>query len=120
MKNDFSVIDVPSDLCRSVKRKDVHGQWVRDDAWYRDILKIYGALLRFFSENGLIRDTALMGASAPPLEELVLRYSDLTDLGQKLVKTGRIDRWLASFDQPGSKKPLGDVEYLERELRKIS
>lgn len=114
---DFKVIDMPTEINRVVQKPDpgVPHKWIRDDAWYERTRKIYVALLVFFRSESLIRSEA---ALSEHIDDLVLRRSDLTDLGQQLVMSGAIDRWYNRQDRnPGLS--VEDVEYLRKELKKL-
>jgi len=45
--------------------------------------------------------------------------SELTDPGKAFVKSRADERWLMSFDKPGSKKVPSDWTYLDKQLQKI-
>lgn len=119
MTKDFAVHDMPSMMNTKVTRPDERDpdQWVRDEVWYQSIRQMFFALFKFYQNHGLLK--------APAVEELgdtdkvVLRFSDFTPEGQAFVMSQAPDRWLASFDRPGSKKSPDDVRYLEKQLDKL-
>jgi hypothetical protein len=113
----YKVVDMPTELSRDVLMPDPNNLtgWVRDESWYHDIKEIYKSLLDFLVSNQLLRSKLEAN-----IESLVIYYSDLNEIGQHLVKTGAIDRWMSSFDRTGVKKEFSDVRYLEKSLEAIS
>ncbi|MBJ7414771.1 MAG: hypothetical protein JHC88_04780, partial [Niveispirillum sp.] len=89
--------------------------WIRDESWYVQISEIYGALRSFLTGNGLVAKDL----TDVPLEETVIMLSDLTGEGQALDRSGAIDRWLGSFDRPGSKKRASKMSILVKALETI-
>lgn len=114
---DYTVIDMPTKLGRLVQKQDPFDPevWIRDEDWYDQTRKIYGALVNFFADNGLIAKKM----SIDPIDVVVIKLSDLTDKGQALVQSGADDRWLASFDRVGSTKSPSDTTSLKKALSKI-
>ena len=117
MTFNYKVVDVPSMLSREVAIQDQSNPatWIRDDAWYNNVKEIYTNLLHFFVSNSLLEDDI----ACSDIDSLVLKFSDFNQLGQKFINTGADERWLSSFDRPGSKKAFSDVRYLEKALRQI-
>ena len=117
MTQDYKVIDMPSMMARVVTTRSSfnNDEWAADINWYRQIKEIYRNLLQFLKENDLLR----INLSDNPIEDVVIRFSDLTKEGQAFVRSGADEKWLASFDRHGSKKPPTDVSSLRRALSKI-
>ena len=117
MSKDYKVIDMPSMMARLATTPAPHNaeKWVRDDSWYSQIRDIYSNLLDFFDRNNLVKNNI----DRRCIDNVVVMFSDLTEEGQALVESGADDRWLASFDRPGSAKLPTDVSSLEKALRKI-
>jgi hypothetical protein len=114
---DFIAFNVPGMLSRKVTIYDNADPTIgrRDDGWYERVATRYRAVSEFFATNELLRNPEKL----PTADQMVLRLSDFTALGQEFVMSGAADRWLASFDRPGSKKKLTDVTYLEKQLLKL-
>jgi hypothetical protein len=114
---DYSVINMPSMMSRNVLVQDPNNpdNWVRDEAWYEATRATYAALLDFFKSNNLLK----VDVETPRIDDVVLKLSDLNEEGQQLVKSGADDRWLASFDRPGSTKSPSDVSALEKALQRL-
>ena len=116
MAFDYTVLDMPTHLGRTVLVQDSNDEtkWVRDDKWYEETRVVFRSLYDFFILNNLL----VRANPTLTIDELVLRFSDFTPVGQQLLKSGAVDNWLESFDRPGSKKARTDVRYLEKALRK--
>jgi hypothetical protein len=114
---DFKVIDMPTHMGRVVRRPDPNNPsaWIRDDDWYERDRKKHAALVMFLRSEALIRPEV---ALSEHIDDLVLRRSDLTDLGQQLVMRGAIDRWYSRHDR-NPELSVEDVEYLRKELKKL-
>lgn len=115
---DYKVMDMPTHLSRKALKQDPRNPnaWIHDDSWYRETREINFALYEFFLEHDLVNSQKRFET----IDEVVLRYNDFNILGKLFLKSGAVDRWLASFDRPGSKKALSDVRYLEKALRAMS
>lgn len=116
MNLDYKAMDMPTHLSRSVLRQDPNDytKWVKDEEWYKRTKIVHKTLLNFYIEHGLLERYVEC-----PLENVVLMFSDFTNDGRKLLKSGAVDRWLSSFDRPGSRKNLDDTSILDRSLRSI-
>lgn len=116
---DYNLYNVPALLARSVKKQDPTDpdQWVRDDDWYREVQEKYYSLFCFLQSNNLVsrelvkspRDTAVV----------VVKASELTERGRRFIKSGADERWLKSFDRPGSNRDFSNTEYLRKSLAKL-
>lgn len=113
----FVVYHMPGMLDRVVTKPDPNNPAgrIRDDEWYESTRQKMYALFEFFKRNDLIAGNVVL----TPLEEVVLRINDFSGLGQKFIMSQAPDKWLASFDRPGSKKDNADVTYLEKQLAKL-
>ena len=111
---DFIVYDMPGMLGGRVVKRDPSdpSKWVRDESWYESVRQQMSTLFAFHVRNGLLRNPAPL----PDVEKVVLRMSDFSELGQRFVRTCAADKWLASFDRPGSKKDRTNTAYLEKQL----
>lgn len=71
----------------------------------------------------LLQKYALIHSSAPalqvPLDQVVIRYSDYTELGQEFVLSGAIDKWLASCDRKQTLAAYADRAPLEKRILKF-
>jgi hypothetical protein len=114
---DFIVYDMPVMLSRRVTRLDPvdPSKSVRDESWYESVRQKMSTLFSFFEKKGLLRDSGSLAA----VQDVVLRFSDFSDRGQRFIMSQAPDKWLASFDRPGSKKKPTDVSYLEKQLAKL-
>jgi len=119
MTKDFAVHDMPSMMNTKVTRPDERDtdQWVRDEVWYQSIRQMFFALFKFYQNHGLLKTPAVRALG--DTDTVVLRFSDFTPEGQAFVMSQAPDRWLSSFDRPGSKKNPDDVRYLEKQLDKL-
>jgi hypothetical protein len=116
--NDFVVYNMPGMLSREVRKPDPFDptKWVRDEAWYESIREKMATLFTFYRSHGLLRHAD----SLPAVDKVVLNFSDFSELGQRFIRSGAADRWLASFDRPGSRRGATDDSYLERQLTKLT
>jgi len=65
------------------------------------------------------RDHGLLAREVPKdISRLVLLFSDFTEDGQQLIKSGVPDKWLASFDR-NPEKPSADVSLMVRKLKSL-
>lgn len=115
--DDFIVYNMPQMLKRQVMKWDSSDppNRERDDNWYMSVREKMSKLFEFFETHSLL----LLPERLPQVDQVVLRFSDFSTLGQKFLKSGVPDKWLGSFDRPGSKKKPSDVTYLEKQLAKI-
>lgn len=114
---DFIVYDMPSMLNRRVTKQDPNdaAKWITDVTWYESVRQKMSTLFAFYRQRGLLRDPSALQET----DNVVLRFSDFSEIGRKFLMTTASDKWLASFDKPGSKKDLRDVTYLERQLARL-
>jgi hypothetical protein len=116
---DFSLYHMPDMLAREVRRQDPSdaGKWIRDEEWYSAVREKFYNPFMFLQERKLV--VRRLVESQGDVDRVVLKFSELTDLGQAFVKSRVDERWLASFDRPGTKKVPSDWTYLDKQLHKI-
>jgi hypothetical protein len=114
---DYVALNVPGLLSRTVKVQDPvdSSKWLPDPTWHEHTKELMAALLFFYRKNKLLKESQ----NLPPTEQVVLKFSDFTELGQAFLQSGAEDRWLRSFDRPGNRKARSDVRYLEKQLQLI-
>jgi hypothetical protein len=119
IQHDYSVFNMPALLNRSVKKQDPldDSKWIVDESWYREVREMHFALFEFLQENYLV--TRNLVETRDDVPQVVVKFSELTDAGKRFIKSGAHDRWLASFDRPGSKREFGNVTYLRDALHKL-
>lgn len=117
MQQDYKFLNMPGLLATRVTRQDPNNdeEWILDEGWYDRTRRLYASLLSFFQDNALIRTPA----SWSSIDDVVLMFSDLTDDGQALVRSGADENWVGSFDRPGNKKDYANTRILQRALDKI-
>jgi hypothetical protein len=87
------------------------------NAWERKVLALTDTQLRLLKKHKLIRECA--PALNAPLNEVVIRFSDYTAEGQDFVRSGAIDKWMASCDKKGSLDAYADPGPLEKRILKF-
>ena len=87
-QSDYSVYNLPALLARSVKKQDSEtpDRWIRDDDWYLEIQQMYFALFCFLQTNGLVSRELVK--TLDDTSAVVLKESELTDLGRRFIKSG--------------------------------
>lgn len=85
--------------------------------WRAKVLAWSGTQLQLFRKHLLIREEA--EALRVPMEEVVVRFSDYTAQGQAFVRTGAVDKWLASCDRKGTLSAFEDPAPLEKRILKF-
>lgn len=98
-----------------VRSFDEKGREIPDDgSWHRRVSESEFVLAGFLQKKELIAaDVAVTRR-----EDLVIRFSQLTPLGQAFIKSGAIDRWMGSLDRARKAAPLTD-EGLERRWKRF-
>lgn len=116
---DYILYNMPAMLSRSVKRQDPSDpdRWVRDNDWYREIQQMYFSLFSFLQSHDLV-SRQLVG-NYDDAATVIVRASELTDLGRTFIKSGIADRWLKAFDRPSSRRDFTDISYLKKALEKL-
>jgi hypothetical protein len=117
---DFIVYNMPQMLGREVRKQDPAdsaSRWVRDESWYESTRQRFFYLFKFFQDNHLV--TKELVTDLRSVENAVLWFSALSDEGQSFVKMRFDERWLKSFDRPGTQKKSSDVSYLQKQLQQI-
>lgn len=114
---DFIVYDMPGMLNRRVTKQDPDdpAKWISDETWYESVRQRMSTLFAFYRERGLLRDPSALQDT----DHVVLRISDFSEIGRKFLMTTASEKWLASFDKPGSKKDVTDITYLDRQLARL-
>lgn len=115
--NNFVVYNMPGILACIVTKPDPSNpaNRIRDYEWHETTRRQMAALFHFFEDNGLLLSSVVL----PDVAEVVLRFDDFSELGKKFIMSQAPDRWLGSFDRPGSKKRDDDVTYLQKQLAKL-
>lgn len=107
--SDWSVVNVPAVLRRKVRRFDAQGLEIPDDgAWHRRVSESEFVLAEFLAGKGLVKTAKV---SRHP--DLVLKFSELTPLGQEFIMSQAVEKWRASLDQLGPDEPISP-DGLER------
>jgi hypothetical protein len=116
---DFVVYDMPKMLGRKVTRPSEiePTKWVTDESWYESVRDKSYHLFMFFQNNGLLLRPVV--SNPRDVDRVVLRLDDFTDEGKGFIMSQAPDKWLASFDRPGSRKQNSDVRYLEQKLKQL-
>jgi hypothetical protein len=84
------------------------------EQWRQKIIALTGTQLEMLKKYALIQS----GASAlrVPLDQVVIRFSDYTELGQEFVLTGAIDKWMAACDRKNTLAAYEDTAALEKRI----
>ena len=82
--------------------------------WRKIILALTSTQLELLRKHHLINDGAQ--AFQVPLDQVVIRFSDYTKLGQEFLMTGAIDKWMASCDRKGTLAAYEDKAPLEKRI----
>lgn len=91
---DFKVIDLPGMLSRRVSTRDADGREIPDDGeWHRRVSTRQYVFAELLVTKGLL----LEKRSITRTPDLVIRWSELDDVGQAFVKSA-FDKWLKSID----------------------
>ncbi len=116
---DYKLYNMPALLGRSVKKQDPENpnRWIRDDDWYLDVQQMYFTLFCFLQANGLVSRELVKSLS--DTSEVVVKASEMTDLGRRFIESGADERWLKSFDRPGPKRDFSNTGYLSKALAKL-
>ena len=85
--------------------------------WHDIVCAHSNTQLRIFQQNSLINPNA--DALKVPINEAVVRFSDLTAVGQAFVKSGAIERWLSACDRKQSVDAYRDGASLQRRFDKF-
>ena len=115
-QTDSTIINMPVMLGRRVLVQSSSGEMVLDRTWHESVKRYYAGLYQFLREEGLL--VPRVGDIGKPLEELVLKMSDLSLKGQDLWRSGAVNRWLASFDLLPHKS-ASDFRILKSALQRM-
>ncbi len=112
---DYSVVNVPYTLKRKVRTfaRDERGNVVevQDDGAFHDHgVKLQYVLAKFLADNNLL----LPGVRWEPHPELIIRRSQLTQLGLEFIKTNVIHKWFRHLDATVSVYDPVDTVWLEK------
>jgi hypothetical protein len=108
---DFVYLNLPALLARKAWTVAETGALVEDQEWVQRFSERLFSLVQFFRCHNLLKVEA-----GENISNLVLRFSDFTEEGKRLIKSGATDKWLASFDRDPN-KASNDVSYLVRRLK---
>ena len=114
MTGDFVVVDVPSMLAQKVTIMDDAGQGRPDPDWNREAADSQFIFAEFLAAKGLLSGNLTVERRP----DLVIRWSQLTELGQKFVRSS-FDKWLVSIDKAGTPE-IKKIEKLERRWTKFA
>lgn len=116
MKN-FVYLNVPLALTRKFEVMDAtSGRVTADVESMNRHMRVLHTQVKFFVENGLLRSSNLRSAD---WRSVCLEFEDFTDLGQRFVKSGAIEKWLRALDRSRTTSP-DDTSTLDRELAKLA
>jgi hypothetical protein len=113
--SDFTYLNIPALLGRKAwLAVGAEKEGLTEDLTWRErfAARLFNLVL-FFRNNGLLKIDVPQDIS-----NFVLRFSDFTEEGQRFIKSGAPDKWLASFDRDPTKSSE-DVSYLTRRLASV-
>src|SRR5688500_10205355 len=87
------------------------------NSWNAVVRSFATTQLHVFRKFCLIKETA--SALSVVVDQAVVRFSDYTPLGQAFVKSGAVDKWLASCDRKQTLAAYQDSAPLERRISKF-
>lgn len=112
---DFVLISAAWLLNQEVRTHDAAGNLVPDDGEYqRHGAEAVYVFAEFMRDKGML-EAGVEVTRAPDFE---LRFSQLTELGQRFAKS-ELHRWMQSVDRAGPDKQV-DNKGLERRFKKFS
>jgi len=112
---DFKVIDVPGMLSVPVSSYDADGDQIPDNGeWHRHVSTSQYVFAELLVAKGLIPGRSAI-ARTP---DLVIKWSELNDLGQAFVKTAQ-DKWLRSIDDVRTTEATM-IQKLEKRWQKFA
>lgn len=111
-QQDFKYLNIPA-LLDGKAWAAVNDSLVEDDGWQRRLSDRLFHMVLFFREHGLLARKV-----PEDISTLVLFFSDFTEEGQRLIRSGAPDKWLASFDRE-PEKPSSDVSLMTRKLKAL-
>jgi len=85
--------------------------------WRDKILALTGTELELLQKYALIKSSA--PALQVALDQVVIRFSDYTQLGQEFVLSGAIDTWLKACDRKQTLAAYADRAPLEKRIVKF-
>lgn len=112
---DFKVIDVPGMLSVQVSSHDADGNQIPyDGGWHRHV----STSLYVFAELLVAKGLTPGRSAVARTPDLVIRWSDLNDVGQAFVKTA-LDKWLKSIDDVSTIEATM-IQKLEKRWQKFA
>lgn len=114
---DFIYLNLPG-LLKKRMLKD--GESVEIPGYRERTLIWTGIVTQFLKENELVvSDASLWNAKD---DELVLRFNELTKLGQEFIMSQAVERWLSSWDRETKKNPnvLPSLEKLQKRFDRFA
>lgn len=112
---DWSVVNLPAIFARDVRSYDATGHEVPDDGeWHQRAAEAQFVLAEFLASKGVVTREVVVTRR----DDLVIRFSQLNELGQDFVTSQAVDRWMGSLDRRDSEKPITD-DGLERRWGKF-
>lgn len=112
---DFKVIDVPGMLSVPVSSYDADGNQIPDDGeWHRHVSTSLYVFAELLAAKGLTPGRSVIARSP----DLVIKWSELNDVGQAFVKTA-FDKWLRSIDDIRTTEATM-VQKLEKRWQKFA
>lgn len=103
--NDFKYLNVPLLLNRYSNPPE---------DWRETVLALARTQLAVFKKYEMIASDATIFST--PIENVVVMFSDFTDVGREFVMTGAVDKWLASCDRKKDLAAYQDPAPLEKRL----
>lgn len=112
---DFAIVDLPAMLAREVRDFNADGtERPYDGSWHRAVAQVEFTLAEFLSAKGLVDP----GVVIERRDDLVIRFSQLTKLGQAFVMSQATERWRGSLDRRKPGAPI-NADGLERRWKKF-
>ena len=106
--DDFIFLNVPALLARYSEPSP---------EWRAKVLALAQTQIELFKKHGLIKEHA--SALRAPLDKAIMMFSDYTPPGQAVIRSGAVDKWLASCDRKGSLSAYEDPAPLEKRILKF-
>jgi hypothetical protein len=113
--DDFSVVNVPAMLARQVRSYEADGKEITDDGeWHRRGAETLFVLAEFLASKSIVSPE--VDVSRRP--DLVIRFSQLNEVGRAFVMSQAVDQWMGSLDRRKPGTPI-TADGLERRWRKF-
>lgn len=112
---DFAIVDLPTMLARDVRDHNADGtERPYDGSWHRDVAEAEFTLAEFLNAKGLVDPSVVVQRR----NDLVIRFSQLSKLGQDFVMSQATERWRGSLDRRKPGAPI-NADGLERRWKKF-